>query len=187
MIYEQETSEVLGQPQRGILPFCEDALRRVTWGYICWLLVAVLLLIIIYSNTSGLGVRDQVTIAVVFYLFVSTIHVIRRLKQGGLTNILAPDILFLFVYTLFHEAYLVLYVLGIMPYSSFVFYFESSIGPSLLIINLGLMGFHDTAREIEGNARDGSLVGAAESALTLKKELMGIAALARGESANFAG
>jgi len=46
--------------------------------------------------------------------------------------------------------------------------------------NLGLMGFHDVAKEIEGNARNGCLEGAAESALALKEELLGIAAFARG-------
>ncbi len=46
--------------------------------------------------------------------------------------------------------------------------------------NLGLMEFYEEARKMEGDAKDGSLDGAAESARVLRKELEGIAAIARG-------
>lgn len=140
MMYEAGISEITHQDSAGIQRLRVDSLRPVSAVYVCWLLVATLLAVAVYKMDWGSPI-DHVRPSVLFYFFILTVHILRRLKQGGTANALAPDLLLLYVYTLFHEAYITLWSLGLAPYSSFVFYFESTIPEGLLIINLGLIGF----------------------------------------------
>lgn len=140
MMYETETLEITHQDSAGIQRLSADSLRPVSAVYVCWLLVATLLAVAVYKMDWGSPI-DHVRPSVLFYFLVLTLHVLQRLKQGGPANALAPDLLLLYVYTLFHEAYVALWALGLAPFSGFVFYFESTIPEGLFIINLGLIGF----------------------------------------------
>jgi hypothetical protein len=120
--------------------FCSDALRRISAGYIAWLVGAALCAVALVYVAGG-GIGFDVGLSVCFYLVVLLAHIVRRIRQGGAANVLAPDILFVFVYSMFHVAYLLLWLVGVAEFSDFVFYSTSSVPVSLAIVNLGLIGF----------------------------------------------
>jgi len=140
-LYEDEPAVLSDSDTRaGLSPFCQDSLRRISSVYVAWLIIAAFFAAAL-KYMPGANLDYQVGLAVCFYFTVAMVHVVRRLKEGGTANVLAPDILFVFVYTLFHQGYLVLYLMGVVPFIEFVFYSISSVPVSLAIITLGLVGF----------------------------------------------
>jgi hypothetical protein len=124
----------------GYTHFSTDAARPISGRYIAWLVIASIAAVAMrYFPLSELDM--QVEAGVLFYLVVLIVHIVRRIKQGGAPNALAPDILFVFVYSMFHVVYLLLWLVGVAEFSDFVFYSISSVPVSLAIVNLGLIGF----------------------------------------------
>ncbi len=121
-------------------PFCVDALRRVSVLYIVWLLTALGLSWVVYFIYQSAPLSSIRPSLFIYYLIV-TVHVIRRLKNGRMANVLSPEILSVSLYTVFHLGYVTLYAFKLIPYSTQVFVFESSIPKALFIINLGLVAF----------------------------------------------
>ncbi len=118
--------------------FRADALRRPSLAYATWLVLAMVfsyLLSRLYADQPLSNVRPSVF----FFFFIVTVHLVKRSRDGGVAALLAPDVLFVGVYTAFHQGYLALWTLGIVPYSDVVFHFEPTMPLSLLIVNLGLL------------------------------------------------
>lgn len=120
--------------------FCRDGLRCVSFTYVAWLLFGWLLSAVVYFGWRTAPLASILPNLLIYYL-VALIHVVYRLKSGGKVNLLAPDIVFLLFYTLFHLGYVTLYGFGIAPYWSEAFFFEASIPESLFAVNLGLGAF----------------------------------------------
>jgi len=121
-------------------PFCVDALRRVSVLYIVWLLTALVfswVVYFIYQSAPLSSIRPSLFI----YYLVVTIHVVHRFKNSRMANVLSPEMVFMFVYTLFNLGYVTLYALKFAPYFTAVFVFEGSIPKALFIVNLGLVAF----------------------------------------------
>jgi hypothetical protein len=123
-----------------LFEFFEDSLRRVSKAYIAWLILAGFLALVVYYFWSGSPLGSVQPSLFVYYLII-VVHVVFRFKTGGKANILAPEMLFLVLYTVFHLGYVSLYGLGILPYESYIFVYESSIPKALFVVNLGLVGF----------------------------------------------
>ncbi len=135
-----EISQSEGIPSNRLIEFFQDSLRPVSWAYTAWLFFAMAMSIMVFVFFRYWPLGSIVPSLLVYYI-VLLVHVVLRLKTGGKANVLAPDMLFLLFYTLFHLGYITLYALGQVPYSNYIFYFVSSVPKALLIVNLGLVGF----------------------------------------------
>ena len=124
----------------GLQKFRRDALRKVSWGYITWLLAATLLAFAVYYPWRNAGL-DAITPALYFYFPVLIIHCVLRLKHGGKANILTMDILFLLLYTVFHLGYVVLLDLNQVPFDRNVIFYVTGVPKCMFVVNLGLLGF----------------------------------------------
>ncbi len=136
---ESEYDEPMYKEPR-VFEFCRDSLRMVSKSYVGWLIFAGFASFLVYYflRSSPLGsIRPSIFM---YYLIVFT-HVVYRFRKNGRANVLSPEILFLFIYTMFHLGYVTLYALGIVPYSTDVFVFETSIPKALFVTNLGLLSF----------------------------------------------
>jgi hypothetical protein len=122
-------------------PFCRDALRKVSRPYLAWLIIALLIAIFVYILMPRSPAETAVLSPLIVYYLICTIHVLFRFKTGGKPNILAPDIFYILVYTMFHLGYVTLYGLSILPYDEEMFVYDTSIAKALLVINIGLIGF----------------------------------------------
>ncbi|MCK5219932.1 O-antigen polysaccharide polymerase Wzy [bacterium] len=120
--------------------FCKDSLRIRSWAYIGWLLIAIGISWGVYMAWRGSPVASVQPSLFISFVVIA-VHVIFRISSGGRANIMAPDILFLSFYTLFHLGYVALYGLGLMPYMELIFYYQTSIAKCMFIINLGLISF----------------------------------------------
>lgn len=143
MEYEQQTSEILYEEphgMHGMLPFLEDSLHRVSVTYIVWLLVALCISFMVYYLSRGLELAALRPAQFVYYTVLLG-HIIYRFKNGGLRNAMAPDIIFIMFYTLFHLGYVTLYSLNILPFAPNIFYYTASAPRAMFVINLGLIGF----------------------------------------------
>ena len=118
--------------------FRSDILRRVSLVYIAWLVLAMFGAYALYKCDFGEPL-NYVLPSILLYLFVVAVHVVRRVAHGGTANLLAPDVLFIGIYSVFHLGYLVMWVIGAVPYSDRIFYNEPTVPLSLFIINLGLL------------------------------------------------
>lgn len=120
--------------------FCDDSLRRISVGYLVWLLVAMCLSILVYKISRGTTGIALFPSQMVFYLVLS-IHLLCRYKKLGMSFILAPDVCFTVFFTLIHLGYISLYTAGIVPFSEEAIYFEQANQKALFAINIGLIGF----------------------------------------------
>jgi oligosaccharide repeat unit polymerase len=120
--------------------FYRDALRSRSWSYMTWLLFAIFLSVIVFKLYGG-NPRGSIRPSVFIYYLVISVHLVYRIKTDIKLNFMAPDILFVFVYTLFHLGYVTFHALGIFPYLEDIYFFESSIPKALFIVNLGLISF----------------------------------------------
>jgi len=118
--------------------FRRDALRRPSFLYAGWLVVMMAAAGALYARDSYDPLGD-VRPAVLLWFLVVTVHVLWRLRVGGVATLLAPDMLFLAIYSTFHHGYLVFWTLGIVPYANLVFPNVPTVPLSLFIINLGLL------------------------------------------------
>ena len=123
-----------------LMEFTQDSFRRISFFYLAWLAVALLMVLAAYFPWSS-SPFGSLRPAILVYYTIASVHLIFRFKTGGRANVLAPEILFLLFYTMFHLAYVTLFSLGLVEYSDFVFFYESAIPQSLLVVNLGLVGF----------------------------------------------
>ena len=117
-----------------------DSLRKTSLRYLAWLVLAFIVSAIVYSVWKNSPQGCLLPLQLVYYM-VLAVHIAARLKVGGRSNALAPDILFVFFYTLFHLGYVTLYTLHILPYSDYIFFFEEATPKALFAINIGLIGF----------------------------------------------
>lgn len=122
------------------MEFSQDSFRKISLLYLAWLAVGLLMVLGAYFPWRS-SPLSSIRPAILVYYIIASVHVIFRFKAGGRANVLAPDILFLFFYTMFHLGYVTLFSLGLIEYSNFVFFYESVIPQSLLVVNLGLVGF----------------------------------------------
>lgn len=127
-------------PSEYSYPFCIDALRKVSGAYIAWLVMGFVLSFVVFKTYQGSKTSSVLPSLFVYYLIV-TLHVLFRVSKKRLENVLAPDILFLGMYTTFHLGYVTLYGLGLAPYISEIFIFDTAIPKALFIINIGLISF----------------------------------------------
>jgi len=120
--------------------FCVDALRPISGRYIIWLILCLGLSFSVYIVWRGMPI-SSIRSSLFVYYSVIVVHLVRRVKSGGFRNMLGPDILFVFLYTMFHLGYVTLYALGLIPYVAKIFFFQSSIPKALFIVNVGLIAF----------------------------------------------
>ncbi|MBN1787184.1 MAG: oligosaccharide repeat unit polymerase [Sedimentisphaerales bacterium] len=123
-----------------LLEFRRDCLRKTSWLYVLWLMFGILISFGVYHVSRSEPLSSLIPSLSVYYIFV-LIHIIFRFKKGGRANVLAPDVLYIAIYTVFHLGYVTLYALDFVPYSTYIFYYVHSIPRSLLVVNLGLLGF----------------------------------------------
>jgi len=128
------------EPKSRLDEFFLDSLRPTSLVYIAWLMVALVMALGVYFVSRNASLASIYPALFVYYL-IAFIHIVLRLKAGGKANILAPDILFLFFYTMFHLGYVTLYGLNIVPYTHAIFFYEESVPRAMLVVNLGLLGF----------------------------------------------
>ena len=138
--YNDETYDSDIQPDYRGWHFYQDSLRPRSWSYILWLLFALVLATAVFKVFAG-SPRGSILPSVFVYYTIIGMHLFHRLSRDTKQNILAPDLLFIFVYTLFHLGYVTLHAIGVVPYFEEVFVFESSIPKALFIVNLGLISF----------------------------------------------
>lgn len=124
----------------GPLDFYNDSLRKPSFFYLLSLLLCMLISSVIYMTTKG-AVGISLKIQVLFYYFVIFIHLVYRFKKSGSLIFLTPDILIIVLYTLFHLGYINFYILGLVPYSEKVFFYDSSITKAVFVVVLGLIAF----------------------------------------------
>jgi hypothetical protein len=134
----EKTFTILPGPSR-LDGFIQDSLRPVSKVYIAFLCLFFVIAFGVYSLTKGSTYGSIWPNQILFYT-VLAVHVGFRLKQSR-ENVLSPEIFFLIFYTLFHLGYITLYSLNLVPSSSYVFFYESSIPKAMFVINLGLLGF----------------------------------------------
>lgn len=121
--------------------FRDNCLRRRSSIYTAWLgfsllLVSSLFFVVRNAEMSSLGP------SLVVYYFICTVHVVFRLNTGWKSsNILAPDLIFIGFYTLFHLGYVTLYAMGLIEYSDRIIWFPKSMPQSMFVINIGLVAF----------------------------------------------
>lgn len=130
--------------QTGIQRFAADALRPVSILYCMWLVIMGLVSFFVHLLWSDKIHAEYASILVplqTIYYMVFGVHVFRRIKQRGVTNILLPDICYLVMFTAVHLGYVTIYTLGIVPYDKRIFYFPYAAVDALFAINLGLISF----------------------------------------------
>ena len=132
--------QTIKTPQNHLHLFCAETLRKISWAYIGWLLLAVFLsafIFIHYQNRPDTSVRPSLYV----YLLVFVTHIFFRMKSNFHLNILSPENMFILLYTLFHLGYVGLYGFGLAPYSERTFYYYTSIPKAMFIVNLGFISF----------------------------------------------
>ncbi len=108
--------------------------------YLFWLLLAGLFSLGIYTGFSEANWEFATKVATVFGLFMCVVHFwyMTRVKP---VNFLAPDLIFLFAYIMFHFGYLFLWTLKIVPSSDDVFFYPRLYPKTMFVVNLGIVGF----------------------------------------------
>ena len=119
--------------------FRSEGLRHRSLVYIGWLLLMLCLSSAVFMSFKGASYGAIKPSLFVYYL-IAGVHIIRRMRNST-SNILAPDIVYVVVYTLFHLAYITIYALGLVHHIERIFHFDSSIPSALHVVNLGLIGF----------------------------------------------
>jgi hypothetical protein len=112
-------------------------LRRV---YLTWLLAAILISGIIYKLGSGGDYELSTRVAIVFGIIVFSFHFIYRMSSKPV-NGLAPDLVFMLAFFLFHFGYLGLWLFGLVPYAYKPMYYLSLYPKTMFIVNLGMISF----------------------------------------------
>jgi oligosaccharide repeat unit polymerase len=108
--------------------------------YLAWLLVAILISGAIYALGSGGDYELSTRVAVVFGIIVFWFHLIYRMFQKPV-NWLAPDLMFLLAFFLFHFGYLGLWLFGLVPYADKPMYYINLYPKTMFIVNLGMISF----------------------------------------------
>ena len=117
-----------------------DALRPVSFANLFLYFMCVLVALAAYQIGLFSSSESAARIAVVVYFFIFALYLLRRLKHDR-ANVLSPDIAFLVFFTVFLQVYVFFWSFGIVPYSDYILQFRSSIPKSLLVVNLGLLGY----------------------------------------------
>lgn len=119
--------------------FRGDNLRKNSILYSVWLGIAFLFAIVTFFTVQNMQMR-ALPLSLFMYFIILTAHILFRLRLGK-ANILAPDIIYVGFYTLFHLGYITLYALNLIEYSDEIIRSQESMPRSMFIINLGLLGF----------------------------------------------
>ena len=119
----------------------ENAYASANRGaYLCWLVLAGLISLGIYIGLRGINWEFATRVATFFGLFLCAVHFLYVVRSKA-ANYLAPDLLFLTAYALFHFGYLTFWALGIVPELHNVFWFPALYPKTMFIVNLGIVGF----------------------------------------------
>lgn len=108
--------------------------------YLGLLLFELLAVTGIFFAVSGAHWQVATKVGIVLNIVICLSHVIYRFSYKPI-NYLAPDLLYLTFYFLFHLGYLILWLLGIVPTADFIFQREDLFPKTMLIVNIGLLGF----------------------------------------------
>ncbi|MEM9413932.1 MAG: O-antigen polymerase [Planctomycetota bacterium] len=130
------------------LLFIADRLSRRSWFYAIWLLLFIPIAFacrkLVGGDMAALGGFHFV------YYTLALSHIAYRIIQAGTKSLVAPDVLFVIVYTIVNWGYLTFLWVGAVPFSSRVIYFPSAMGDSLQVVVIGLASFL-FAYEISGH------------------------------------
>ena len=116
-----------------------DSLNKISFSYLLFLLIMFLVFLMAYllrDDNSDTGARPAIFLNLFFVLIVF----IRRLRRG-VYLVLAPDIAFMTLYTMFHLGYLFFWAIGWVPYEDTILYTSNKICAGMFIVNLALLGF----------------------------------------------
>lgn len=140
--YIEQEQYVEPEEDYGYIGFhiAEDSLSPVSFGYLAFLFLSLVLVVGVHFLTLRGAPESSVRPAVAVYFFILAVFLIRRLRHNR-ANILAPDVAFVLLYTAFHYGYLFFWSLGILPYSTGIFWSARHIPVSMLVTNLGFLGF----------------------------------------------
>ncbi len=106
--------------------------------YLGWLFMASFLCIASYYFDKA---ANSVVFCTITYTVIVLVHLARIFVREDKVDWLAPDLLFLLVYSGYHYGYIIPYVLGLIPYDTNVFVFPKLMPFTLFLINLGLVSF----------------------------------------------
>jgi hypothetical protein len=124
-----------------VFQIAEDALKPLSFAYCSFLLIATAAVIALNFLTSSITSPElSIRPAVVLYFTILFFYLWRRLRDNR-ANIMAPDVAFVLLYTVFHMGYLFFWFFKIVPWSKAVFYSDLAIPGSMFVVNLGLVGF----------------------------------------------
>jgi oligosaccharide repeat unit polymerase len=113
---------------------------RFRKAYLIALIIELLVVTGFYLGTAGGDWESATRVAVVFSLIICFIHLLYRLLCKN-KNYLSPDLLYVIFYSAFHLGYLVIWLFGIVPETTFTFYYRAEFPKTMFIVNLGLIGF----------------------------------------------
>lgn len=122
--------------------FFRDALRPRSWDYIIGLCMMLFISFAVYTHVSNYTdpLSSLIPMQIVYFLTLGLVGM-QRFIRGGWSNILAPDIVFIVLYTAVHLGYVGLFSIGAIEFSREVFFFPSAVPRTMMIINLGLISF----------------------------------------------
>jgi len=139
-MYNDIDMEYVPEVPSGVMGFGDVGGRRYRKVYLCWLAFALVLTLIVYRGTAGLGWERAIRIGTFFGISLFFVHFF-YVSSCRPVNYLAPDLLFTAAYTIFHFGYLVVWCFGVVPDVRKIFYAPSLYYRVLLIVNLGMVGF----------------------------------------------
>lgn len=138
---EAEEYDLMTIEQGTVFQIAEDTLKPLSFGYCAFLFAATIAVIMLNLVTSStISPESSIRPAVALYFTILFFHLWRRLRASK-ANIMALDVTFVMLYTLFHMGYLFFWSLKIVPWSKEVFYSDPAIPGSMFVVNLGLVGF----------------------------------------------
>jgi oligosaccharide repeat unit polymerase len=109
-------------------------------AYMVWLFLSVFISFMIYQ-TGGVSDWKLATKTAVFWgCFIAIAHFL-YMQTKRPVNYLAPDLIFLAAYCLFHFGYLFFWAIGIFPESEDIFYNTALYPKTVLIVNWGMAAF----------------------------------------------
>lgn len=106
--------------------------------YISWLIFASVLAGVVYLADKA---NNSIVLSTIFYFIIFGIHLVRIVRRDAKIDWLAPDFVFLVLYSLFYYGYITFYVLKIVPYNDYIFFFPNLMPFALFLVNFGALIF----------------------------------------------
>lgn len=125
--------------------------------YFAWLILAMVISYAILSRYDGSSWDLHTKSAIIWGTVIMIVHMIYRFCVRPF-NALAPDIVFVLAYFLFHFGYLILWVFDIVPDIERIFYAPSLYPNVIFIVNIGILSYFFGYEAAQSAKHDESMV-----------------------------